>query len=59
MAFGCVLMAPWVLLKCLTFALYVVLIFVIACINVLFVWNLNTVYRRFKEKITCEYNRLF
>ena len=58
-AAGCVLMAPWALLKCLTFALFVVLIFVIALINALLLFNLNIVYRRFKEKVSCEYSKLF
>ena len=59
LAIGCVIMAPWVLLKCLTFALYVVLVFVFACANALLLCNLNIVYRRFKDKVAAEYYRLF
>ena len=58
-AVGCVLMTPWVLLKCLTFALYVVLMFVIAWANALLLCRLNIVYRRFKEKVSGEYSKLF
>ena len=56
---GAVMMAPWVLLKCVTFGLFVVTVFVIACANALLLWSLKIVYRRFKEKIACEYGRLF
>ena len=59
LAVGCVIMAPWLLLKCLTFALYVVLIFVIAWINALLLCDLKIVYRRLKEKVGSEYSKLF
>ena len=56
---GYAIIVPWVVLKLVTFGIYVVTTFVIACCNALLLCDLNIVYRQFKKKIRGEFQKLF